>query len=137
MAQNRKVVVFYSWQSDSPKKTNLNAIRDSLKEAAKAVAVSHPDITVVPDEAAVIIDDEGWSRFHGDLLILTVQAGRLHFFRRVVTRPERPFFSRPTGTGPASAEIASASGAASTSVGSSLTSSAIFSSFVKLGMNFG
>jgi hypothetical protein len=51
MAQNRKVVVFYSWQSDSPKKTNLNAIRDSLKKAAKAIAVSHPDITVVPDEA--------------------------------------------------------------------------------------
>jgi predicted nucleotide-binding protein len=51
MAQKKKVIVFYSWQSDSPKKTNLNAIRNALKAAAKAIEVSHPDLTVVSDEA--------------------------------------------------------------------------------------
>lgn len=51
MAPKRKVVVFYSWQTDSPKKTNLNAIRDALKTSAKKIAASHPQIAVVPDEA--------------------------------------------------------------------------------------
>jgi hypothetical protein len=51
MAETRKVTVFYSWQSDSPKKTNLSAIRGALKIAAEKIAKNHPDLNIVPDEA--------------------------------------------------------------------------------------
>lgn len=43
--------VFYSWQSDSPKKTNLNAIRTALKKACKALETADPALKLVPDEA--------------------------------------------------------------------------------------
>jgi len=43
--------IFYSWQSDSPKKTNLNAIRSALKKACKALEAADPALKPVPDEA--------------------------------------------------------------------------------------
>jgi hypothetical protein len=51
MAKKQKIVVFYSWQSDSPKKTNLNAIRGALKSAAANIEKTHTDLEIVPDEA--------------------------------------------------------------------------------------
>ncbi len=49
--ERRKINVFYSWQSDSPKKTNLNAIRTALKDVAKRIEARKLAYTVVPDEA--------------------------------------------------------------------------------------
>lgn len=43
--------IFYSWQSDSPKKTNLNAIRTALKKACKSLEAADPALRLVPDEA--------------------------------------------------------------------------------------
>lgn len=43
--------VFYSWQSDLPKKTNLNAIRKALEGACKRLNASRSDVKLVPDEA--------------------------------------------------------------------------------------
>lgn len=43
--------IFYSWQSDSPKKTNLNAIRSALKKACKRLEAAEPALKLVPDEA--------------------------------------------------------------------------------------
>lgn len=51
MAATKTVRVFYSWQSDSPRKTNLNAIRGALKAAATKIAKNRPDLEIVPDEA--------------------------------------------------------------------------------------
>lgn len=45
------VHVFYSWQSDSPKKTNLNAIRKALADACKRLEAANPKLKLVPDEA--------------------------------------------------------------------------------------
>ena len=44
MPNNKEIRVFYSWQSDSPGETNLNAIREALKTAAKKVKTAHPGI---------------------------------------------------------------------------------------------
>ncbi|MBB3464543.1 hypothetical protein [Rhizobium sp. BK377] len=46
-----RLKAFYSWQSDSPKKTNLNAIRDALKSACEAISAASPSIKVERDEA--------------------------------------------------------------------------------------
>ncbi|WP_296067960.1 hypothetical protein [uncultured Agrobacterium sp.] len=43
--------VFYSWQSDSPKKTNLNAIRKALADACKRLEAANPHLKLIPDEA--------------------------------------------------------------------------------------
>lgn len=43
--------IFYSWQSDSPKVTNLNAIREGLKLAIKNIKPIYPDINLIADEA--------------------------------------------------------------------------------------
>jgi hypothetical protein len=43
--------IFYSWQSDSSRKTNLNAIREGLAEACKRIENSHSGLKLVPDEA--------------------------------------------------------------------------------------
>lgn len=43
--------IFYSWQSDSPKKTNLNAIRKALGSACERLALVYPSLKLVPDEA--------------------------------------------------------------------------------------
>jgi hypothetical protein len=51
MDKSKQVRVFYSWQSDSPKKTNLNAIREALKIAATKISAGRSDITILPDEA--------------------------------------------------------------------------------------
>lgn len=55
MPQQKKkqtpVHVFYSWQSDSPPTTNLNAIRTGLDKAFKLVEKAHPDLKLVRDEA--------------------------------------------------------------------------------------
>jgi hypothetical protein len=49
--QKNAVHVFYSWQSDSPKKTNLNAIRKALADACKRLEAANPNLKLVPDEA--------------------------------------------------------------------------------------
>jgi len=52
MAKKKTTIhVFYSWQSDSPKKTNLNAIRKALAHACKRVEGANPNLKLVPDEA--------------------------------------------------------------------------------------
>ncbi|CAA7617417.1 hypothetical protein [Magnetospirillum sp. SS-4] len=51
MAETQKIHAFFSWQSDSPGKTNQNAIRDALNVAAKKISAERADIEVVPDEA--------------------------------------------------------------------------------------
>ncbi|MGX9146446.1 hypothetical protein [Mesorhizobium sp. 128a] len=43
--------IFYSWQSDSPRKTNLNAIRKALAKACKRLKKANPTLKLVPDEA--------------------------------------------------------------------------------------
>ncbi|MEQ1741738.1 MAG: hypothetical protein ABL869_04455 [Candidatus Nitrotoga sp.] len=43
--------VFYSWQSDSPKKTNLNAIRQALCGAGKCIELRHVELKFIADEA--------------------------------------------------------------------------------------
>ena len=43
--------IFYSWQSDLPKKTNLNAIRKALAEACRRLEAQDASLTLVPDEA--------------------------------------------------------------------------------------
>ena len=43
--------IFYSWQSDSPKKTNLNAIRKALAGACTRLEATNPKLKLVPDEA--------------------------------------------------------------------------------------
>ena len=43
--------VFNSWQSDSSKKTNLNAIRRALSEACKRIEAATPSFKLIPDEA--------------------------------------------------------------------------------------
>lgn len=47
----KKVYVFYSWQSDSPKKTNQNAIRTALGKAAKKISADRSGIKIIIDEA--------------------------------------------------------------------------------------
>jgi hypothetical protein len=51
MGEIKDVRVFYSWQSDSPKKTNLNAIREAIRIAAKEIAAVRSDLRIQPDEA--------------------------------------------------------------------------------------
>lgn len=43
--------VFYSWQSDSPKKTNFNAIGKALADACKRLEAANPKLKLVADEA--------------------------------------------------------------------------------------
>lgn len=43
--------VFFSWQSDSPKKTNSSAIRKALETAQKSLSTVFPKLTIVIDEA--------------------------------------------------------------------------------------
>lgn len=43
--------IFYSWQSDLPKKTNLNAIRKALATACKRLEAANSNLKLVPDEA--------------------------------------------------------------------------------------
>jgi hypothetical protein len=47
----KTVRVFYSWQSDSPAITNLNAVRDCLSDACKALTKADPDLKLKRDEA--------------------------------------------------------------------------------------
>lgn len=51
MANSNEIPVFYSWQSDCPEETNLNAIREGLIFAAKKFKATHPGIKIVRDEA--------------------------------------------------------------------------------------
>lgn len=51
MTKRTPVHVFYSWQSDSPKRTNLNAIRTALSQACKRLEAEHSTTKLVPDEA--------------------------------------------------------------------------------------
>lgn len=48
MAEGRKVIAFYSWQGDSPKKTNLQ--RDSRTWIANALAFCVPIVRQNPSE---------------------------------------------------------------------------------------
>lgn len=49
--KNKEFRVFFSWQSDSPPKTNANAIRDALKSAVKSLKSAYAELTIVIDEA--------------------------------------------------------------------------------------
>lgn len=52
MAKRRiPIHIFYSWQSDSPKRTNLNAIRKALADACKRLEAANSSLKLVPDEA--------------------------------------------------------------------------------------
>lgn len=51
MGKKKEFRVFYSWQSDLPKQTNLNAIRKALKAAIKRIGQEHTQLKVVADEA--------------------------------------------------------------------------------------
>ncbi len=51
MENNTTIRVFYSWQSDSPKNTNLSAIRKALSDACVRLQAAKPEIKLVPDEA--------------------------------------------------------------------------------------
>ena len=51
VAKRKKVRVFYAWQSDLPAKTNLSAIRNALRAAAKELESERPKIKVRIDEA--------------------------------------------------------------------------------------
>lgn len=51
MANETTKHVFYSWQSDTSKKTNLNAIRKAVKDACKTLEASKSELRLVPDEA--------------------------------------------------------------------------------------
>jgi hypothetical protein len=51
MSESKDFRIFYSWQSDLPKKTNLNAIRNANKEAAKNLEKKHLGTKFIPDEA--------------------------------------------------------------------------------------
>lgn len=51
MAKVTGVRVFYSWQSDSPEKTNRYGIRDACKKAVKAIEASRADVEILLDEA--------------------------------------------------------------------------------------
>jgi hypothetical protein len=44
MKNKSKIHVFYSWQSDSPKKTNLNAIRKALQQACERLEGLNPKL---------------------------------------------------------------------------------------------
>lgn len=43
--------IFYSWQSDLPSDTNLNAIRNGLRKAVKRLQAEYPDRELIADEA--------------------------------------------------------------------------------------
>lgn len=47
----KEIRVFFSWQSDSPVKTNSGAIRNALKEAGKGLEIKNPNVKIVLDEA--------------------------------------------------------------------------------------
>ena len=49
--KNKEFRVFFSWQSDSPPKTNANAIRGALKSAVKSLKSVYTELTIVIDEA--------------------------------------------------------------------------------------
>tara|TARA_R110002050_G_scaffold71771_2_gene154347 strand:+ start:5541 stop:6572 length:1032 start_codon:yes stop_codon:yes gene_type:complete len=48
---DKKIIVFYSWQSDLPKETNLNGIRQALRISANEVENSIDNIAIELDEA--------------------------------------------------------------------------------------
>ena len=43
---DKKITIFYSWQSDLPKETNLNGIRQALRISANDVENSIDNISV-------------------------------------------------------------------------------------------
>ncbi|MDC0116248.1 nucleotide-binding protein [Octadecabacter sp.] len=49
--KKKRFRVFYSWQSDLPKKTNLNAIRNAIALACKKLSEASAVLKLVPDEA--------------------------------------------------------------------------------------
>ena len=51
LAKSKKIRVFYSWQSDLPKTTNLNAIRKAIKKASDKIESSQMDLKIIQDEA--------------------------------------------------------------------------------------
>jgi len=48
---DKKIIIFYSWQSDLPKETNLNGIRQALRISANDVENSINNISIELDEA--------------------------------------------------------------------------------------
>jgi hypothetical protein len=59
MPKSRDVVIFYSWQTDSPNRTNRRAIRDALLAASSKLeeSFSEPGLKLIVDEATR--DDPG------------------------------------------------------------------------------
>jgi len=53
MSDEKEVIIFYSWRSDPPKSTNLNAIRNALRGASSRVEaeMSGQNLTITLDEA--------------------------------------------------------------------------------------
>ena len=86
MAKRTSIHIFYSWQSDSPKKTNLNAIRAALARACKRIEVAYPNLDLVPDEATrdtsgspnialkILEKIEGAAVFLADVTTITLSA---------------------------------------------------------------
>ncbi len=48
---NKRIRIFYSWQSDSPPETNHNGIRNALRKAIRQLKPQYPDIDLILDEA--------------------------------------------------------------------------------------
>ena len=51
MAEKTAFSIFFSWQSDSPQKTNHGAIRKALDAACKRLGAAYPDLALMADEA--------------------------------------------------------------------------------------
>ncbi|PHR71872.1 MAG: hypothetical protein COA67_05640 [Lutibacter sp.] len=51
MEIEKQITIFYSWQSDLPKQTNLNAIRQSIRSATNSVEDQIDDVVFKLDEA--------------------------------------------------------------------------------------
>jgi nucleoside 2-deoxyribosyltransferase len=49
--KSKQCRIFYSWQSDLPTETNLNAIRNGLRKAIKKLQPEFPNLKLVLDEA--------------------------------------------------------------------------------------
>lgn len=83
-----KLHIFFSWQSDSPKKTNLNAIRKALGDACKRLGAAYPELELVPDEATR--DTSGSPRIT-DKIVEKIEAAAIFIADiTTVTSPEAP-----------------------------------------------
>ena len=90
MTKKRTAVhIFYSWQSDSPKKTNLNAIRKALADACKRLEAANPTLKLVPDEATR--DTSGSPKIY-DKIVEKIDAAAI-FIADITTVTARRFWA--------------------------------------------